>query len=208
VISVECIDLRRFSDDPYGKVDDYPFGGGAGMVLRPEPIFRAVDSLGGRLGEKRETVLLSAKGDLFDQDTAIRFSMLDSLVLICGRYKDVDDRVRQSLVTREISIGDYILSGGEVAALVLVDAVVRLVPGVMGDFESALDDSFLDYLLAPPVYTRPRRFRDMAVPEVLVTGDHEKIKQWRHEMACRLTKERRPDLWERYLRSQQGEEGD
>ena len=211
VVSVETVDLRRFSDDPHRKVDDYPFGGGAGMVLKPEPIFRALADLNGRLGAKREIVLLSARGRPFDQETAVRLSLLDSLVLICGRYKDVDERVRESLVTSEISIGDYILSGGEAACLVVLDAVVRLLPGVIGDFESALDDSFSDGLLSAPVYTRPRTFRDMEVPEVLLSGDHERIRRWRHERACELTRERRPDLWDKYLKShrmEEGEEGD
>ena len=142
VVSIDSIDLRRFSDDPHQNVDDYPFGGGAGMVLKPEPIFQAMGSLNGKLGKRREVVLLSARGKPLDQDTAVRLSMLDSLVLICGRYKDVDERVRESLVTSEISVGDYILSGGEAACLVVLDAIVRLLPGVMGDFESALEDSF------------------------------------------------------------------
>ncbi len=208
VASVDCIDLRRFSDDPHQKVDDYPYGGGAGMVLKPEPVFKAMGSLNGKLGEKREVVLLSARGTPFDQDTAVRLSMLDSLVLICGRYKDVDERVRESLVTSEISVGDYILSGGEAASLVVLEAVVRLLPGVMGDFESALEDSFSDGLLSAPVYTRPRKFQDMEVPEVLFSGDHEKIKRWRHEKARQLTKERRPDLWDKYQKSHRAEEGE
>lgn len=208
VVSVDCIDLRQFSDDPHQKVDDYPYGGGAGMVLKPEPVFKAMGSLNGKLGKKREVVLLSARGTPFDQDTAVRLSMLDSLVLICGRYKDVDERVRESLVTSEISVGDYILSGGEAASLVVLDAVVRLLPGVMGDFESALEDSFSDGLLSAPVYTRPRKFQDMEVPEVLFSGDHEKIKRWRHEKARQLTKERRPDLWDKYQKSHRAEEGE
>jgi len=208
LISVECIGLRQFSDDPHRRVDDYPFGGGAGMVLKPEPVFKAMDSLNGKLGEKREVVLLSAKGEPFNHDTAVRLSTMDSLVLICGRYKDVDERVRESLVTREISLGDYILSGGEAACFTLLDAVVRLIPGVMGDFESALDDSFSDGLLSAPVYTRPRDFRNLVVPEVLFSGDHEKIRRWRYERACQLTKERRPDLWKKYMKHHRGEEGE
>jgi tRNA (guanine37-N1)-methyltransferase len=207
LVSIECVGLRQFSDDPHQKVDDYPFGGGAGMVLKPEPIFKAMDSLEAKLGDNREVVLLSAKGKLFNQDMAVRLSMLDSLVMICGRYKDVDERVRESLVTSEVSVGDYILSGGEPACLVLLDAIIRLMPGVMGDFESGLDDSFSDGLLSAPAYTRPRIYRNMEVPEVLFSGDHEKIKHWRHEKSCRLTKERRPDLWEIYLKDHRGEEG-
>ena len=196
-VSVECHGLRDFSDDPHRKVDDYPFGGGAGMVLRPEPVFRAVESLGTSAGPKREVVLLSARGRPFDQAEAVRLSMLDSIVLICGRYKDVDERVRQALVTSEISLGDYVLSGGEAGAITLVDAVVRLLPGVMGDFESALEDSFSEGLLSAPVYTRPREYREMKVPEVLVRGDHREIRRWRQEAACRLTRGRRPDPGER-----------
>jgi len=207
LVSIECLALRQFSDDPHRKVDDYPFGGGAGMVLKPEPIFKAVESLEGKLGKKREVILLSARGRPLDQDTAIRLSTMESIVLICGRYRDVDERVSGSLVTSEISVGDYILSGGEAACLVLLDSVVRLLPGVMGDFESALGDSFSDGLLSAPVYTRPRKFRDMVVPEVLLEGDHEKIRRWRHEVSCQLTRERRPDLWEEYQRNQSDQEG-
>jgi len=132
---------------------------------------------------------------------------MESLVLICGRYKDVDERVGKYLVTSELSVGDYILSGGEAACLVLLDSVVRLIPGVMGDFESALGDSFSDGLLSAPVYTRPRKFRDMVVPGALLGGDHEKIRRWRHEASCQLTRERRPDLWDDYQRNQCDEEG-
>jgi len=207
-VEVECIGLRPFTDDPHRKVDDYPFGGGAGMVLKPEPIFRAVESLDGKLGEKKEIVLLSARGSLFDQDTAIRLSTLESLVLICGRYRGIDERVTESLVTSEISIGDYILSGGEAACLVLLDAIIRLIPGVLGDFESAFEDSFFDGLLSAPDYTRPRVWRGMAVPDVLLSGDHEKIRRWRLAKACKVTQERRPDLWDRHLKDQPDEEGE
>jgi tRNA (guanine37-N1)-methyltransferase len=208
LVYVESIGLRQFSDDPHQKVDDYPFGGGAGMVLKPEPIFKAMDSLNGRLGEKREIILLSARGEPFNQDTAIRLSTMDSIVLICGRYKDVDERVRESLVTSEISLGDYILSGGEAACLTLLDAVVRLMPGVMGDFESAFDDSFSDGLLSAPAYTRPRDFRNLVVPEILFSGDHEKIRRWRYDESCKITRERRPDLWEKYMKRQHNAEGE
>ena len=207
LVSIDLLDLRQFADDAHGTVDDYPFGGGAGMVLKPEPIFRAMDSLEERLGEKKEIVLLSARGKPLDQDIATRPSTMESLVLICGRYKDVDERVGKYLVTSELSVGDYILSGGEAACLVLLDSVVRLIPGVMGDFESALGDSFSDGLLSAPVYTRPRKFRDMVVPGALLGGDHEKIRRWRHEASCQLTRERRPDLWDDYQRNQCDEEG-
>jgi tRNA (guanine37-N1)-methyltransferase len=208
LVSVECVDLRQFTDDPHRTVDDYPYGGGAGMVLKPEPVFRAMKSLEDRSNGKREVVLLSAKGKPLDQKEAVRLSMVDSIVMLCGRYKDIDERVRENLATCEISIGDYILSGGEAACLVLLDAVVRLMPGVMGDFESALDDSFSDGLLSAPVYTRPRNYEGMSVPEVLLTGDHDQIKRWRYEKSCQLTRERRPDLWEKYLESQRVEEGE
>ncbi len=208
MVSVECVDLREFTDDPHRTVDDYPFGGGAGMVLKPEPVFRAMQSLEGRPGGKREVVLLSARGRPFDQNEAVRLSMLDSIVMICGRYKDIDERVGENLATREISIGDYILSGGEAACLILLDAVIRLMPGVMGDFESALEDSFSEGLLSAPVYTRPRDYKGMKVPDVLLTGDHDQIKRWRYEKSCQLTRERRPDLWKKYLESQRVEEGD
>jgi tRNA (guanine37-N1)-methyltransferase len=176
-------------------VDDYPYGGGAGMVLKPEPFFEAVESLGPATGP---VVLLSARGPRFTHDDAVRLSLGEGLTLLCGHYKDVDQRVAEGLATEELSVGDFVLSGGEPAALCVLDAVVRLLPGALGDHESASGDSHYDGLLSPPSYTRPPEFRGRAVPDVLRSGDHAGIAAWRQAEAERLTRERRPDLWARY----------
>jgi tRNA (guanine37-N1)-methyltransferase len=202
LVRIEFVNPRDFTEDKHRQVDDYPFGGGAGMVLKPEPIFRAVESIWERTGGRRDreaVVLLSARGELFSHDKAVAFSIPDRLIIICGHYKDVDERISSTLVTDEVSIGDFITSGGEVPAMLVVDAVVRLLPGVLGDFESALGDSFIDGLLAPPAYTRPAEFRSMKAPEVLLSGDHHAIREWRKAEAERLTRSRRPDLWDKYI---------
>jgi tRNA (guanine37-N1)-methyltransferase len=186
--------LRTYAHDKHQVVDDSPYGGGAGMVLKPEPFFEAVDDL--RAGPP--IVLLSARGRPFCHDDAVRFAVGKELTLLCGHYKDVDQRVVDGLGAEELSIGDFVLSGGEPAALCLVDAVVRLLPGAIGDHESAATDSHYDGLLAPPSYTRPPSYRGMDVPAVLLSGDHEKIAAWRAAQAERLTRERRPDLWVKY----------
>jgi len=186
--------LRNYAHDKHQVVDDSPYGGGAGMVLKPEPFFEAVEDL-------RATppiVLLSARGRPFTHDDAVRFAVGKELTLLCGHYKDVDQRVVDGLGAEELSIGDFVLSGGEPAALCVVDAVVRLLPGAIGDHESAATDSHYDGLLAPPSYTRPPSYRGMDVPAVLLSGDHEKIAAWRAAEAERLTRERRPDLWVKY----------
>jgi tRNA (guanine37-N1)-methyltransferase len=201
VVKIDFINPRDFTENKHKQVDDYPFGGGAGMVLKPEPIFRAVESVWDRTGGRREgdrVVLLTAKGSIFDHDKAVELSVAERIIFISGQYKDIDERVRIALVTDEISLGDFILSGGEIPALAVMDSVVRLLPGVLGDFESALGDSFFDGLLAPPSYTRPSEYRDMKVPEVLLSGDHEAVREWRKEEAKKLTKDRRPDLWDKY----------
>ena len=194
------LDLRLFSyrdTTPLrsGQVDDEPYGGGAGMVLKPEPFFEAVESLSGRQGP---IVLLSARGARFSHDDAVRYAVGSDLTLLCGHYKDVDQRVADGLATEERSIGDFVLSGGEPAALCLVDAVVRLLPGAMSDHESASSDSHYDGLLSPPSYTRPPEYRGLTVPDVLLSGDHARIEAWRRAEAERLTRERRPDLWDRH----------
>lgn len=187
-------DLRDYTHDRHNTVDDAPYGGGAGMVMKPEPYFEAVDEL----EPDGPVVLLTPRGERFDHDEAVRLSLEEEVTLLCGHYKGVDERVAEGLADRELSIGDYVLSGGEPAALVVVDAVVRLLPGVLGDHESAASDSFYDEeLLAPPVYTRPAEYRGMTVPEVLRSGDHGRIAEWRREQALRLTRERRPDLAEK-----------
>jgi tRNA (guanine37-N1)-methyltransferase len=185
--------LHDYGLGRYKQVDDTPYGGGAGMILRPEPIFECVE----RLRAERsydDVIFLSPDGERFDQRIANRLSLSRNLILLCGHYKGVDERVRQSLVTREISIGDYVLTGGELPALVVVDAIVRLLPGAMGDSESALGDSFQHGLLDPPHYTKPAEYRGMVVPEILLSGDHAKVAAWRDAEAFRRTEERRPDL--------------
>jgi len=192
IAEFRVVDLRDYTHDRHRTVDDEPYGGGAGMVMKPEPFFEAVDAL----EPKGPIVLMSPGGRQLDHETAVRFSLQEELTLLCGHYKGVDERVASGLATEELSIGDYVLSGGEPAALVVVDAVVRLLPGAMSDHESAAGDSFYDGLLAPPAYTRPAEYRGMKVPDVLRSGDHRRIAEWRQEEAERITRLRRPELWE------------
>jgi tRNA (guanine37-N1)-methyltransferase len=187
-------DLRAFAPDEHRQIDDYPYGGGGGMVLKPEPLFRAVEQIEDEAGEADDIIYLTPDGERLDQPMANRLSMHDHLILIAGHYKGIDQRVRDALVTRELSIGDVVLSGGELPALVLVDAVVRLIPGALGDSASALTDAFQDGLLGAPVYTRPAEYRGRQVPDVLRSGDHQRIAQWRDEKRLEKTQERRPDL--------------
>jgi tRNA (guanine37-N1)-methyltransferase len=192
-VEIVVHNLHDYADNRYGHIDDEPYGGGAGMVIRCEPVFTCIE----RLQAERsydEVIYLTPDGERLTQSLANELSLASSLILLAGRYKGVDQRVRDALVTREISIGDYVLSGGELAAAVVIDAVVRLLPGVMNDAESALDDSFQDGLLSAPVYTRPAVFRGMEVPEVLRSGNHEAIRAWRLEQALARTRMRRPDL--------------
>ena len=192
LVEYRLIQLRDFAHDRHHTVDDYAFGGGAGMVLKPEPFFEAVESLAPARGP---IVLLSARGERFDHRRAVRYSLAPDLTLLCGHYKDVDQRVADGLGAEEVSLGDFVLSGGEPAALCLIDAVVRLLPGAISDHESASADSHYDGLLSPPSYTRPPEYRGLAVPDVLRSGNHAEIAAWRQQMAERLTAERRPDLW-------------
>jgi tRNA (guanine37-N1)-methyltransferase len=188
-------DLRTFTDDRRRTLDDTPFGGGPGMVMKPEPFFRAVEAVAPEgPGPRRAVVLLSPRGRPFDQATAARFAGLERLVLLCGRYEGVDERVRESVATEELSLGDFVLTGGEVAALAVIESTVRLLPGALGDEGSAEADSFSDGLLDFPHYTRPAEARGMAVPPVLLSGDHDRIRRWRRKEALRATRERRPDL--------------
>jgi len=191
IISFNIIDIRDFSSDTYGTVDDYPYGGGAGMIMKVEPIVKALE----RIEKKGEVYLLSPRGECFNQEIARKLSEKKILTLICGRYKGVDERVRE-FIDSEISIGDYILSGGEVAAMVIVEALTRLLPGAVGDVESVNTDSFEGGLLDSPVYTRPQEFRGKKVPEVLLSGNHGEIEQWRKEAAVKLTKKYRKDIME------------
>jgi len=190
LVEFRVMDLREFAHDRHRTVDDEPYGGGAGMVMKPEPYFEAVEAI----DPAGPIVLLSPRGRRFDHEAAVRLSLAEELTLLCGHYKGIDERVAQRLATEEISVGDFVLSGGEPAALVVIDAVTRLLPGALGDHESAAGDSFYDGWLAPPTYTRPAEYRGMKVPEVLLSGDHAKIADWRHGQAERTTRERRPDL--------------
>ena len=193
LISVRVVDLRDYATDRHRVTDDYPYGGGQGMVMKPEPLIAAIEDSKTKLKNPR-VILLSPRGRAFNQKEADKLSQQKELVLICGRYEGVDERVK-SVVDDELSIGDYTLSGGELAAMVLIDTVTRLIPGVLGNERSPQEDSFSDGLLEYPQYTRPEEIRGMKVPEVLLSGDHERIKNWRREMSLKLTRERRPDLF-------------
>jgi tRNA (guanine37-N1)-methyltransferase len=189
------VDLREYTHDKHRTVDDYPFGGGAGMVMKPDPFFEAVEAI----EAKAPIILMSARGKRFSHDDAVRLAVAEEMTLLCGHYKDVDQRVAQHLATEELSLGDFVLSGGEFAALAITDAVVRLLPGALGTHEAAATDSFYDEgLLSPPSYTRPAEYHGMKVPDELLTGDHKKIEAWRRQMAEELTRRSRPDLWQKY----------
>ncbi len=193
LVEIELIDLREYAEGKSKQVDDYAFGGGAGMVMMIEPIAKCIADLKSKR-DYDEVIYLSPDGELFDQKTANNLSLKKNVILLCGHYKGVDERVRELFITKEISIGDYVLSGGEIAAAVLVDSIVRLIPGVLNDETSALFDSFQDNLLAPPVYTRPANFSGHQVPEVLLSGHEKLIDEWRQAEALKRTKERRPEL--------------
>jgi tRNA (guanine37-N1)-methyltransferase len=195
LVSLSVHDLRDFTDDRHRTVDDAPFGGGPGMVMKAEPFFKAVESflpLGA--GPRDAVVVLSPRGRPFDQATAARYAQLERLVLLCGRYEGIDERVKGGIATEELSLGDFVLTGGEVAALAVIEGAVRLLPGALGDEGSALADSFADGILDHPHYTRPAVVRGHAVPEELLSGDHQKVARWRRKEALRATRERRPDL--------------
>lgn len=206
LVEMHVHDLRAYSTDKHKTIDDYAYGGGAGMVLRVEPVARCLDQL---LAERDydDVIYMTPDGERLEQKLVNRLSVLGNLIILCGHYKGVDERIREKYITREISIGDYVLSGGELAAAVLVDAVVRLVPGVLNDETSALTDSFQDGLLSPPVYTRPETYEGMRVPEVLTSGHAKEIEEWRMREAVKRTKQRRPDLWRRHWQDSE-EEGD
>lgn len=193
LIDVHTTDVRNFARDKHNTVDDTPFGGGPGMVMKCEPIFEAVESLRGTNSLER-VVLLTPRGRRLDQAIVRELAQAPDLVLICGRYEGVDERVAQALVTDEISIGDYVLSGGEIPALVVIDAIARMLPGVVGDYESVTTDSFYNGILGPPQYTRPAAFRGLSVPDVLQSGNHAAIRRYRRKESLRVTRARRPDL--------------
>ncbi|MCX5692803.1 MAG: tRNA (guanosine(37)-N1)-methyltransferase TrmD [Candidatus Omnitrophica bacterium] len=197
VVEINVIDLRLFSKDKHRKVDDKPFGGGPGMVMNAEPFFEAVNYIRRKTKDlrlKTRTVLLSPKGRRFNQALAVKLSKYEHVVLLCGHYEGIDERVAGHLADDEISIGDFILTGGELPAMVIIDGVVRLLPGALGDENSCKDESFSEDLLEYPHYTRPADYNGMKVPDVLLSGDHEKIKEWRKKEAVKTTKKKRPDL--------------
>jgi tRNA (guanine37-N1)-methyltransferase len=202
LVTYRVVDLRTYTHDRHQTVDDYPYGGGAGMVLKPEPFYEALDDL----APSPPIVLLSARGRPFAHEDAVRYSVGRELTLLCGHYKDLDARVALWGDTEEITLGDVVFSGGEFAALCVIDAVVRLLPGALGDHESAAGDSFYEGLLSPPSYTRPRTYRGHAVPDVLVSGDHAAVAAWRQAQAEELTRMRRPDLWARHEAEQRSDE--
>lgn len=193
LLTIAVHNLRQWAINEYGQVDDYQYGGGAGMVMMCEPLAKAIEDLSAQKTFD-EIIYVTPDGETLTQKTANALSLKNNLLIICGHYKGIDERIREKYITKEISIGDYVLSGGELAAAVLVDTIGRLIPGVLGDETSALTDSFQDGLLAPPVYTRPVEWQGMKVPDVLMSGDHKKIDDWRYEQSVQRTKERRPDL--------------
>lgn len=193
LLEIHLHDLREYGKGKHRQVDDYAYGGGAGMVLMADPIFQCVEYLCSQ--RKYDEIIYTAPdGDLFDQGTANELSLMKNIIILCGHYKGVDERVREHLISREISVGNYVLSGGELAAAVIADAVGRLIPGVLSDETSALTDSFQDDLIAPPVYTRPSEYRGWTVPDVLLSGHQKKIDEWRLEQSEKRTKERRPEM--------------
>ncbi len=204
LVSINTHNIRDYTHDKHHTADDYAYGGGAGMILKPEPIFEAVESIKSNIKQEigeLPVILLTPQGRLFSQQIAQELSAYSHLIFICGHYEGVDERVREHLVTDEISIGDYVLSGGELAAMVVVDAVVRLLPGVLGSEASLVDDSHVAGLLEYPQYTRPVEYRGWSVPEVLLSGNHAQIAKWRREQAIRRTQERRPELLDKASRS-------
>ena len=201
LVEFKIWDIREFTSDKHNTVDDTPFGGGGGMVMKVEPLTAALEKVLSQIPGKRRITLTSASGKKFDQKMAQDFSREENLIIICGHYAGVDERLKQLFELEEISIGDFVLTGGELPALVVIDAVVRLIPGVLGNFQSAENDSFYSGILGFPQYTRPQNFKNLEVPEILVSGDHEKVRIWRRKEALRKTFLNRPDLLERAMLS-------
>jgi len=199
--------LRDYTEDKYRRVDDYPFGGFAGMVMKIEPIERCINALKAER-DYDEVIFTTPDGEQFNQPMANSLSLAQNLIILCGHFKGIDFRIREHLITKEISIGDYVLTGGELPAMVMIDSISRLVPGVLHNDDSAGDESFENGLLEYPQYTRPPVFLDKEVPEVLLSGHHENIRKWRHEQSVKRTKERRPDLWEAYEKGMEEKDGD
>ena len=198
LLEINAVNIRDYSTNKHMKVDDYPYGGGAGLVMQPEPVYRAYEDLTKDMKKKPRVVYLTPQGTTFHQEMAKEFAKEEELVFLCGHYEGIDERVLEEIVTDYVSIGDYVLTGGELPAMVMIDSISRLVPGVLHNDDSAGDESFENGLLEYPQYTRPPVFLDKEVPEVLLSGHHENIRKWRHEQSVKRTKERRPDLWEAY----------
>lgn len=200
LIEVNAVNIRDYADNKHNKTDDYTYGGGAGMLMYAEPIYQSYKALEEKAGKKLRVIYVTPQGSLFNQNMAIELAKEDELVFLCGHYEGIDERVLEEIATDYISIGDYVLTGGELPALVMMDAISRFVPGVLSNSESAYTDSLNNNLLEYPQYTRPEVWRNKAVPKILLSGDHAKVEAWRLEESIKRTKERRPDLYERYLR--------
>ena len=207
LIRLTATNIRDFSTNKHMKVDDYPYGGGAGLVMQPEPVYRAYKDLEKDMKKKPRVVYLTPQGTTFHQEMAKELAKEEELVFLCGHYEGIDERVLEEIVTDYVSIGDYVLTGGELPAMVMIDSISRLVPGVLHNDDSAGDESFENGLLEYPQYTRPPVFLDKEVPEVLLSGHHENIRKWRHEQSVKRTKERRPDLWEAYEKEMKEKDG-
>ena len=208
LLEINVVNIRDYSTNKHMKVDDYPYGGGAGLVMQPEPVYRAYKDLEKDMKKKPRVVYLTPQGTTFHQEMAKELAKEEELVFLCGHYEGIDERVLEEIVTDYVSIGDYVLTGGELPAMVMIDSISRLVPGVLHNDDSAGDESFENGLLEYPQYTRPPVFLDKEVPEVLLSGHHENIRKWRHEQSVKRTKERRPDLWEAYEKGMEEKDGD
>ena len=208
LLEINAVNIRDYSTNKHMKVDDYPYGGGAGLVMQPEPVYRAYEDLTKDMKKKPRVVYLTPQGTTFHQEMAKELAKEEELVFLCGHYEGIDERVLEEIVTDYVSIGDYVLTGGELPAMVMIDSISRLVPGVLHTDDSAGDESFENGLLEYPQYTRPPVFLDKEVPEVLLSGHHENIRKWRHEQSVKRTKERRPDLWEAYEKGMEEKDGD
>ncbi len=208
LLEINAVNIRDYSTNKHMKVDDYPYGGGAGLVMQPEPVYRAYKDLEKDMKKKPRVVYLTPQGTTFHQEMAKELAKEEELVFLCGHYEGIDERVLEEIVTDYVSIGDYVLTGGELPAMVMIDSISRLVPGVLHNDDSAGDESFENGLLEYPQYTRPPVFLDKEVPEVLLSGHHENIRKWRHEQSVKRTKERRPDLWEAYEKGMEEKDGE
>lgn len=208
LLEINAVNIRDYSTNKHMKVDDYPYGGGAGLVMQPEPVYRAYKDLEKDMKKKPRVVYLTPQGTTFHQEMAKELAKEEELVFLCGHYEGIDERVLEEIVTDYVSIGDYVLTGGELPSMVMIDSISRLVPGVLHNDDSAGDESFENGLLEYPQYTRPPVFLDKEVPEVLLSGHHENIRKWRHEQSVKRTKERRPDLWEAYEKGMEEKDGD